>query len=85
MRTRLGVRLAFISLAVLVAWGALAGSEERVTHFAFTLQTETGLTMKCETGCAWEKLSYSCGEKVPCCARVDERGVRGIPCAAEGK
>ena len=85
MRTRLGVLVVFIVTAVLT-WGALAASEEKVSHFAFILkQTDAGVTMTCEAGCVWAELKYSCNGRVPCCARVDERGVRGVPCPAEGK
>jgi len=86
MRIRLGVRLAFISLfTVVLTWGALAASEDKIPHFAFIMQQTATVKMKCEAGCAWKELSYSCGDKVPCCARVDERGVRGVPCTTEGE
>lgn len=87
MRKRLVVLLAFISLVtVVLTWDAWATSEEKISHFAFVLkQTDAGVTMTCETGCAWVELKYSCNGKVPCCAKVDERGVRGVPCPAEGQ
>lgn len=84
---RRGIRLALIFLVtVVLAWGAWASSEEKIPHFAFVLkQTDNGVKMMCETGCAWKELSYSCNGKIPCCARVDERGVRGVPCPTEGE
>lgn len=87
MRKRLGVRLVFISLVtVVLTWGAWAASEEKIPHFAFVVkQTDTGFKMTCEAGCAWRELSYSCEGKVPCCAKVDERGIRGAPCPTEGE
>jgi len=86
MRIRLGVRLAFISLVtVVLTWGALAASEDNIPHFAFVMQQTDTVKMKCEAGCAWRELSYSCSGKAPCCARVDERGVRGVPCTTEGE
>ena len=87
MRTRLGAVLAVISLAtVVLAWSAWAAPEEKIPHFAFVArQTDADITMKCEAGCAWKELSYSCNGKVPCCFRVDERGVSGAPCPAESE
>jgi len=84
MKTRPGVRLAFISLVtVLLTWGTLAASEDKVSHFAFVMQQTGTVKMKCEAGCVWKQISYSCGGTVPCCARVDELGVRGVPCTTE--
>ena len=86
MKTRLGALLAFLFFTVLIAWGVSAAPEEKIPHFAFVLQqTKDGVKMKCEAGCAWKELSYSCNGKVPCCSRVDERGVRGAPCPTEGE
>jgi hypothetical protein len=59
MNTRLGLPLAFIFLvAVVLAWGAWAMSEEKIPHYAFVIRhTDDGWEMKCEAGCAWKKLA----------------------------
>ena len=68
-----------ISLATtLVAWQARARSEDKPVSFSIVVtQTTKGLEMKCQKGCAWKTLTYSCDGKVPCSAIVDERGVQG--------
>ena len=38
---------------------------------------ETGFSMQCRAGCAWDSLSYRCGTAGKCSATVDTEGVRG--------
>ena len=38
---------------------------------------ESGFSMQCRAGCAWESLSYRCGTAGKCSATVDTHGVRG--------
>jgi hypothetical protein len=85
MSKRLGVVLVFMVLvAVISAWSAGAASERKISSFAFVVvQGAEDFKLKCESGCAWRELRHSCGTKTPCCARVDERGVRDVPCPAE--
>lgn len=97
MKTRLRITLAAIALVVTaLAWNAWASPEAPVekagkavnpTHFAFSLVTQSdgSFQARCESGCHWKKLDYTCNGKVPCCARVDERGVHGAPCPPAGE
>jgi hypothetical protein len=39
---------------------------------------------RCDSGCGWKDLHYSCGGEVPCCLRVDEQGVHGAKCPTAG-
>ena len=38
---------------------------------------ESGFSMQCRAGCAWESLSYRCGTAGTCSASIDTHGVRG--------
>jgi len=63
----------------LMIWQAWAGSGERPVPFSIVVtQTAKGVEMKCQKGCAWKELTFSCNGKIPCSATVDERGVRDI-------
>jgi len=75
-----------ITLATpLVAWQARARLEAEPVPFSIVVtQTDKGLEMKCQKGCAWNTLTYSCGGKLPCSAIVNEHGVRG-PVSNEAK
>ena len=48
---------------------------------------ESGFSMQCKAGCAWESLSYRCGTAGKCSAIVDTNGVRGpeSPAGAPGQ
>ena len=50
------------------------------SEFEITIETTaTGLTATCEHGCAWQTLSYSCGDEAESCqAVIDEKGVRSV-------
>ncbi len=61
-----------------VGWEAKSRSEAKPVPFSIVVtQTDNGLEMECQKGCAWKTLTYSCGGKIPCSARVDEGGVHG--------
>lgn len=68
-----------ITLATLfIAWEARSQSEAKPVPFSIVVtQTDKGLEMECQKGCAWKTLTYSCGGKVSCSATVDESGVSG--------
>jgi len=85
MKKRLGVVLLFIALAIVIsAWGVWASPERKISPFAFVVvKGAEDLELKCEAGCAWRELRHSCATKAPCCARVDERGIRDVPCPTE--
>jgi len=94
MKNKLRIALAAIALVLTaLAWSAWASPQAPVekavnpTHFAFSLVTQSdgSFQARCESGCHWKKLDYSCKGKVPCCARVDEKGVHGAPCPAAGE
>jgi len=89
MKTRLKISLALIALVTMIlAWSAWASPAREVSHFAISVETQSDGSFKarCESGCGWKELHYSCNGKVPCCSRVDEHGVHGMkecPAAAE--
>jgi hypothetical protein len=65
-----------LATTILISWRAVALSEDKPVSFSIVVtQTDKGLEMKCQKGCAWKTLTYACGGKVPCSAIVDERGV----------
>jgi hypothetical protein len=71
--------LIILATTALIAWRMWARSDDKPVSFSIVVtQTATGLEMKSQKGCAWETLTYSCGEKLPCSMIVDESGVRGI-------
>lgn len=84
MRKKIAIGLCFVSPAVLfVLWQRSAGAQDSPPHFSISVtETAQEIEMKCQAGCAWQKLSYSCDGEVPCSAVVDERGVRGAPAPA---
>jgi uncharacterized protein (TIGR02246 family) len=70
--------LIILATTTLMAWQAVAWSGEKPVPFSIVVsQTAKGLEMKCQKGCAWKELAFSCDGKVPCSAIVDEHGVRG--------
>ncbi len=94
MKTQPRIVLASIALVLTVlawsAWASPAAPPEKTqngTHFAFSLVTRSdgSFQARCESGCHWKKLDYTCNGKVPCCARVDEKGVHGTPCPPAGE
>jgi hypothetical protein len=48
---------------------------------------ESGFSMQCKAGCAWESLTYRCDTAGECSATVDTYGVRGpeSPAGAPGQ
>jgi len=94
MKTWLKITLAAIAFVITgLAWNTWASPplpvEKAVNpaHFAFTLVTQSdgSFQARCESGCHWKELHQSCNGKTPCCARVDEKGVHGVPCPAAGE
>jgi len=54
---------------------------EASSDFSFVIEfSETGMTARCERGCNWRELQFSCAPGVtPCRARISQRGVDGVP------
>lgn len=80
MKKRTAVLMAVVVIlaGVLVGMGSLANQEKKLSHFSFILtQSAEGLEFRCEAGCGWERLTYSCGSKLPCTVVVDEHSVQG--------
>jgi len=85
MKSKFIVGVLITLATTLIAWQARARSESKPVPFSIVVtQTDKGLEMKCQNGCAWKELTYSCGGKIPCSAVVDERGVQG-PVSKEAK
>lgn len=57
-----------------------ATEHQASSTFAFVVEfSNTGLEARCEKGCAWRELTYSCGSgETPCRVRIDEHGVIGV-------
>jgi len=96
MKTWLRIALAAIAFVITgLAWNtwaspplpaAPAGKAVNPTHFAFSLVTQSdgSFQARCEYGCHWKELHQACNGKTPCCARIDEKGVHGVPCPPGG-
>ena len=77
-----------LAVAALVAVG-LAGAallivgEERErppADFEITLVlTGAGIEAVCNEGCAWTEVTFHCGARVPCAARLDQFGIESTP------
>jgi hypothetical protein len=51
-------------------------AQEPVPQWSFVVTaTDSGWTMTCDRGCAWERLRFQCQAKVPCKAQIGEDGV----------
>lgn len=88
MRKNTALSLCFLGLAAafFILWQRSARSQDRLPHFSIHVtQTAQRIEMKCQGGCAWQNLMFSCDGQVPCSAVVDERGVGGPPPAPRGK
>ena len=86
MKARIRIILALVSLVTMgLVWNAWASPAREVSHFVFSIETQSDGSFKarCESGCRWKELHYSCEGKVPCCSRVDEQGVHGVQCPAD--
>lgn len=76
------VLLVLIGIGVVTTAGwRLAGAQDpQPTSFEILLEvTPEGWRASCDHGCNWERLAYQCAANVPCRARVDQAGVRGLP------
>jgi len=80
-RVIFGTVVGFILATALLRWQSQATPEKKeLAHFSFVItHTREGWEMESKTGCGWEKLSYSCGDRTPCRSLVDEHGVKGLP------
>ena len=66
---------------LVVAWTVgRAQAQPKVAEFKITVQlTGGGLIAQCSRGCAWQELSYGCGDpKKTCKAEIDQLGVGGV-------
>jgi hypothetical protein len=77
MKSKFVVFVLIALATTIIAWQAKSRSEAKPVSFSIVVtQTDKGLEMKCQNGCAWKELTYSCGGKLPCSSVVDESGVR---------
>ena len=74
--------VAFVLLLLVAGASSHCGSSSNQAPSTFVVVVEfsnTGLEARCEKGCAWRELTYSCGSGgAPCQVRIDERGVAGV-------
>lgn len=78
MKRKFTVVVLVILATLLIAWEAKSRPEAKPVPFSIVVtQTDKGLEMECQKGCAWKTLAYSCGEKTPCSATVNEVGMQG--------
>jgi len=48
----------------------------RSAAFVFTVEgTKDGVTLACARGCAWQTLTFGCGEKKTCASKINEYGM----------
>jgi hypothetical protein len=86
MKKRVEVILALTALTGMVlSVGLAAGNEKELPPFSFIVtQTAQGFEIRCDVGCDWKQVTYSCGGRVPCSAIVDQEGIRGTPTPEDG-
>lgn len=78
-----------VVLLLVGAWHLSSTSQQKPNlsneEFSIIIEhTEEGFMAKCEKGCAWKQLSWTCSElNSSCNARVDEHGVSGTRGAGE--
>ena len=80
MAHRRVVMLGIVCAAALaIAVGAAGSAAPEPQRFTILLTTSSaGVEARCEAGCAWKTLSYSCGDNATSCTvRVDQFGVAG--------
>ena len=73
-------RILWIGAALLLAVFAYAagGAEQELADFEVVVKANSGgAELRCNKGCAWTELSFSCAEADACVGIVDELGVRG--------
>jgi hypothetical protein len=73
--------LALVAIAGIAAVAAFrAPPQQSAIAWSFVVtSTDSGWTMTCSKGCAWEKLWFKCQSTTRCKAQIGEDGVRMLP------
>jgi hypothetical protein len=77
---RVLVVLIGIGVAATAGWRLAGAQDPQPTDFQVVLEvTPEGWEATCDHGCNWQRLAYRCPANIPCRARLDQTGVRGLP------